>query len=96
MNKQITNDNTLLTIQNLRSAKTKVTSTNVKEFLNQIDAIQEVKKYDEVTRWYVSKAGYFEPAKERLEEDEIYYTDLAQFNQLANLFGFLGFPEKVR
>ncbi|MEM7537316.1 MAG: hypothetical protein AAF639_34415 [Chloroflexota bacterium] len=74
--------------------KTKVTSTNVEEFLNQIDAIQAVKQYDEVTRWYVSKAGYFEPAKGRLEEEEIHYTDLAQFNQLAKVFGFLGFPEK--
>ncbi|MEM7531101.1 MAG: ATP-binding protein [Chloroflexota bacterium] len=75
--------------------KTAVTSTKVQEFLEQIDAIQAVKGYDEVTRWYVSKGGYFEPALDLLEEEGIYYTDLKQFNELAQEFGFLGFPEKT-
>ncbi|MEM7537245.1 MAG: AsnC family protein [Chloroflexota bacterium] len=76
--------------------KDKVTSTQVQEFLNQIHAVQDAKGYDEVTPWYVSRAGYFEPAKDMLEEEEIYYTDLPQFNDLADAFGFLGFPDKVR
>ncbi|MEM7535595.1 MAG: hypothetical protein AAF639_25690 [Chloroflexota bacterium] len=76
--------------------KDKVTSTQVQEFLDQIHAVQDTKGYDEVTPWYVSKAGYSEPAKNRLEEEGIYYTDLQQFNDLADVFGFLGLPEKSR
>jgi len=74
----------------------KVTRPKVEEFLAQIQAIQEEKGYAEVTSWYVSKGGFFEPARELLEESEIYYTDLAQFNELAKAFGYLGFPERER
>ncbi|MEZ4736027.1 MAG: hypothetical protein R3E79_53745 [Caldilineaceae bacterium] len=42
------------------------------------------------------QGGFFEPAKALLEELGIYYTDLAQFNELAQAFGYLGFPEKAR
>ncbi|MEM7531007.1 MAG: hypothetical protein AAF639_02420 [Chloroflexota bacterium] len=76
--------------------KDKVTSTQVQKFLDQIHAVQDAKSYDEVTPWYVSKAGYTEPAKDRLEEEGIYYTDLGQFNGLADVFGLLGFPDKAR
>ncbi|MEM7533284.1 MAG: AsnC family protein [Chloroflexota bacterium] len=74
----------------------KVTSTDVQRFFEQIHAIKDVRGYDEVTPWYVSKAGYFEPAKKLLEEEGIYYTDLQQFNDLADAFGYLGFPAKSR
>jgi len=74
--------------------KEPVTRPKVEAFLEQIEAIQEVKSYDQVISWYVSKGGYFEPAKELLAESEIYYTNLTQFNELAREFGLLGFPEK--
>ena len=71
-------------------------ASDVEAFLKQIDAIQSVKGYVELTHWYVSKGGFTEPAKALLEELDIYYTDLDQFNALAKEFGYLGFPEKVR
>ena len=76
--------------------KEKVTKPDVEAFLSQIDAIQDVKGYATLTNWYVSKGGFTEPAQELLAELDIYYTNLAQFNELARVFGYLGFPEKVR
>ncbi len=58
-------------------------------------ALDEVVSF-ELTHWYVFQRGFFEPAKELLETLGIYYTDLAQFNELAKAFGYLGFPEKGR
>ncbi|MEM7133166.1 MAG: Lrp/AsnC family transcriptional regulator [Chloroflexota bacterium] len=76
--------------------KEKVTRPDAEAFLTQIDAIQTVKGYAALTNWYVSKGGFTEPAQDLLAESSIYYTDLAQFNALAKVFGYLGFPERVR
>ena len=76
--------------------KEKVTKPDAEAFLAQIDAIQAVKGYATLTNWYVSKGGFTEPAQELLAESGIYHTDLAQFNELAKVFGYLGFPERVR
>jgi len=43
-----------------------------------------------VTRWYFSKQEFTDEAITLLQNEGIYYSDLAQFNALANLFGFLG------
>lgn len=50
---------------------------------------QVEKPFDQVTRWYVSKQGFTKSARELLLAEGVYASDLAQFNQLAQLFGFL-------
>jgi hypothetical protein len=42
-----------------------------------------------VTRWYFSKLGFTHPAQQLMQDEGVCYSDLAQFNQLAQLFGFL-------
>ena len=74
----------------------KATKPDIEAFLKQIEAVQGVKAYAHLTHWYISKGGYTEPALTFLQELGIYHTDLVQFNQLAQQFGYLGFPEKVR
>lgn len=76
--------------------KRAVDKRDVEQFLQQIAAIQNAKNYASLTHWYVSKGGFTAPAQALLQELGIYYTDLAQFNALAKVFGIWGFPEKVR
>ncbi|MEM7538384.1 MAG: hypothetical protein AAF639_39815, partial [Chloroflexota bacterium] len=70
----------------------KTNKTDVEAFLKQIDAVQQAKGYPETNHWYVSKGGYTEPARDLLQELNIYFSDMAQFNALSEIFGFLGFP----
>ncbi|MEM7532987.1 MAG: ATP-binding protein [Chloroflexota bacterium] len=62
----------------------------VKEFIKNVTATQDEKQYEAVTRWYFSKQGFTHDAIKLLQLENIYYSDVKQFNELANLFGFLG------
>lgn len=43
----------------------------------------------QVTRWYISKKGFTKAALQLLQSEGVYYSNLAQFNLLAERFGFL-------
>jgi len=58
----------------------------VEEFVQDVAIVQREKEYGQLTRWYFSRSGFTEEAKEYLKREGIYFSDLAQFNCLANLF----------
>ncbi|MEM7533375.1 MAG: ATP-binding protein [Chloroflexota bacterium] len=62
----------------------------VKKFIKHAAETQSEKQYAAVKRWYFSKQGFTNDAITLLQKECIYYSDVKQFNQLANLFGFLG------
>jgi len=62
----------------------------VEKFIKHAAATQQEKGYAQVTRWYFSKQGFTQGAKELLRDKGIFHSDLGEFNGLANLFGFLG------
>lgn len=64
----------------------------VTDFLRHADTVQAEKGYTTITRWYFSKAGFTEEATALLQAEGVYFSNLAQFNSLANHFGFLGLP----
>lgn len=72
----------------------------VRAFLEQttawLTAQQSEKPYDQITRWYMSKMGFTESAIQLLQAEGVYYSDLAQFNQLAALFNFLPLKDDKR
>lgn len=65
----------------------------VRQFLEQtavwLAEKQTEKAYHNVVRWYVSKLGFTETAIQLLQAEGVYYSDLTQFNELAQTFGFL-------
>jgi hypothetical protein len=65
----------------------------VQQFLAQAESVLANEGYASVTRWYVCKSGYTREAKQALEEVGVLYSDLTQFNALANLFDFFGLPK---
>ena len=72
--------------------KRTTSEADVAAFLAQIDAIQSVKGYAQLTPWYVSKGGYTQGAEDLLHASAIAFSTLAQFNALAQEFDFLGLP----
>lgn len=73
----------------VRYRKERMNEKEVEAFIKQVDMVQQERQYGEVVRWYFSKAGFTEEAKERLRQEGIYFSDLDQFNELADLFGLL-------
>ncbi len=61
----------------------------VQAFMNDVAVVQSEKGYGEVVRWYFSKSGFTEEAKALLRTEGIYFSDLAQFNQLADIFSLM-------
>ncbi|MEM7536180.1 MAG: hypothetical protein AAF639_28615 [Chloroflexota bacterium] len=62
----------------------------VKQFIKHAAETQTEKQYAKVTRWYFSKQGFTNDAINLLQVEGIYYSDVKQFNELADMFGFLG------
>ncbi|MEM7537453.1 MAG: ATP-binding protein [Chloroflexota bacterium] len=62
---------------------------DVRQFMRDVEAVQKEKGYGEIVRWYFSKTGFTEDAKALLRREGIYHSDLAQFNQLAEMFDLL-------
>lgn len=73
----------------VRYRKEKMGEGEVQKFIAQVTAVQAEKQYGEVTPWYFSKAGFTETAIKKLTAEGIYFSDLDQFNALADLFGLL-------
>ncbi len=73
----------------VRYRKEKMSEGEVEAFIEHAAALQTAKQYGEVTRWYFSKAGFTKAATQRLQKEGIYFSDLVQFNALADLFGLL-------
>lgn len=61
----------------------------VAAFIDHVAALQAERGYGAVTRWFVSKAGFTQAATARSQTEGIYFSDLAHFNALADLFGLL-------
>jgi len=61
----------------------------VRQFIRDAEAVQEEKGYSEVKYWYFSKSGFTKDAKALLQARGIYYSDLVQFNQLAEMFDLM-------
>ncbi|MCE7982626.1 MAG: hypothetical protein DYG89_15685 [Caldilinea sp. CFX5] len=61
-------------------------------FLAQAEKAAQRKPYAAVTRWYFAKQGFTADAAARLEGDGVLISDLTTFNQLAQLYGFVGLP----
>ena len=72
--------------------KRTTSEADVAAFLAQIDAVQSVKGYAQLTPWYVSKGGYTQGAEDLLRASAIAFSTLSQFNALAQEFDFLGLP----
>ena len=74
----------------VRYRNKKMGAGEVRNFIKHAAATQGEKQYAQVTRWYFSKQGFTEEAINLLQAEGIYYSDVEQFNALANVFGFLG------
>ena len=64
--------------------------SEVEKFIQHAAATQQEKQYGQVTRWYFSKCGFTQDAEQLLRDEAIYHSNVDEFNELANLFGFLG------
>jgi|GEM_PF-1081988 len=62
---------------------------DVRQFIRDVGVVQAEKGYGEVIRWYFSKTGFTREAKALLQSEEIYHSDLEQFNQLAEMFDLM-------
>lgn len=67
---------------------------DIQTFLAQSAGTSTEKQYAQVIHWYVSKGGYSTEAIHALQEAQIFYSDRAAFNALANLFHFHGLPSQ--
>lgn len=74
----------------VRHRQQKMGETDVRQFLDHCANVRTEKGYAAVQCWYVSKAGFTRPALTLLQTEGVYASDLAQFNALAQQFGFLG------
>ncbi len=79
----------------VRYRKERMGEQEVQNFIKHAYAFQAEKQYGDVTLWYFSKAGFTEGAKKQLQQAGIYFSDLAQFNALADLFGLLPLSMEV-
>jgi hypothetical protein len=61
-------------------------------FLVQAEKAAQRKPYAAVTRWYFAKQGFTAEAAATLQTAGVLTSDLAAFNQLARLLGFVGLP----
>lgn len=73
----------------VRYREQRMDEADVAKFIQECEALQADRQYGEINRWYVSKAGFTEAAQAQMKSAGIYYSDLAQFNDLAGLFGLL-------
>ncbi|MEZ4734796.1 MAG: hypothetical protein R3E79_47495 [Caldilineaceae bacterium] len=73
----------------VRYRQEQMNEQEVDPFIHHAAAYQAEKHYGAVTRWYFSKAGFTDGARQRLQQEGIYASDLAQFNALADRFGLL-------
>ncbi|MEM7536927.1 MAG: ATP-binding protein [Chloroflexota bacterium] len=74
----------------VRYRNEKMSVDEVKKFIQNAAETQGEKQYDAVIRWYFSKRGFTKDAIKLLQSEGIYYSEVRQFNELANQFGFLG------
>ncbi|MBV7335147.1 hypothetical protein KFU94_44295 [Chloroflexi bacterium TSY] len=76
----------------VRYRQQKMGEQAVTQFLKHAETVQAEKGYTTVTRWYFSKSGFTEEATALLQAEGVYFSNLEQFNTLANQFDFLGLP----
>jgi len=62
---------------------------DVHQFMRDVAIVQNEKRYGEIVRWYFSKTGFTKDARALLQAEGIYYSDLVQFNQLAQMFDLM-------
>ncbi|MCE7981926.1 MAG: hypothetical protein DYG89_12090 [Caldilinea sp. CFX5] len=74
----------------VRHRQQKMSEADVRQFFDHCANVRTEKRYAAVQCWYVSKAGFTRPALTLLQAEGVYASDLAQFNALAQQFGFLG------
>lgn len=66
--------------------------TEIKKFLGQVQLMKAKKGYAKVVSWYVCKGGFTKEAAQALAQEGCLFSKREEFNKLANLFGFFGFP----
>lgn len=76
----------------VKYSKKRIREKTVRLFLTQVEAMKKA-GYDTTTCWYIAKGGFVKKAAQLLDESGILFSDRAEFNKLANLFGFFGLPE---
>jgi hypothetical protein len=76
----------------VRYTTKKMSAPAIRKFLKQVEEVTKENKYHEPQGWYVCKGGFTKPARKLLKEAGFLCSDRAQFNKLANLFGFFGLP----
>jgi hypothetical protein len=88
----------------VKYTQTPIGEEAVQHFLAQTQAVMAEEGYATLTRWYFCKAcgesdrtsGYTGEAARALKAAGVLYSDLEQFNALANLFDFFGLPRGAR
>lgn len=64
----------------------------IKKFLGQVQLMKAKKGYTKVVSWYVCRGGFTKEAATALAQEGCLFSKREEFNKLANLFGFFGFP----
>ncbi|MEM7533031.1 MAG: hypothetical protein AAF639_12700 [Chloroflexota bacterium] len=80
------NDNYLAWMVSVRYREKRMSVKDVRAFIRDVKEVQREKGYSEVIRWYFSKSGFTANAEKLLRSEGIYFSDLAQFNLLADMF----------
>jgi len=73
----------------VRYRKKRMGVADVRQFIHDVEIVQEEKGYGEIVRWYFSKSGFTKDAKALLESEGIYHSDLEQFNLLGEMFDLM-------
>jgi len=73
----------------VRFRQQKMGEKEVEAFMHDAALLQESRQYGNVIRWYFSKAGFTTTAQARLRQEGIHFSDLAQFNLLADKLGVM-------
>ena len=64
----------------------------INKFLQQVKLMKAKKGYAKVISWYVCKGGFTKKAAQTLAQEGCLFSKRSEFNKLANLFCFFGFP----
>ena len=64
----------------------------INKFLQQVKLMKAKIGYAKVISWYVCRGGFTKEAAQTLAQEGCLFSKRAEFQKLANLFGFFGFP----
>lgn len=78
----------------INKTQAKISQPQVQDFLTEIEKVKAQKEIMTLKCWYISKQGFSANAVSALKKAGILYSNREEFNELAKLFAFVGWPSR--